>query len=128
MDGTNVEFVAISIGAIVGANARYLVGGWVADRLGPTFPYGTLVINLTGSFLLGLILAVVSQRASAPIWIRTGLAVGLIGSYTTFSTFGVETYTLLNTGSLGQAAINILASVLGSLLAVYLGLQVGRLV
>jgi len=123
-----VDFLAISIGAVLGANARYLIGGWVADRLGASFPYGTLLINLTGSFLLGMILAIVSQRASAPIWVRTGLAVGLIGSYTTFSTFGAETYSMLSAGSLLLAALNILASVAGSLVAVYLGMQVGRLI
>ena len=123
-----MDFLAISIGAVLGANARYLIGGWVADRLGASFPYGTLLINLTGSFLLGMILAIVSQRASAPIWVRTGLAVGLIGSYTTFSTFGAETYSMLSAGSLLLAALNILASVAGSLVAVYLGMQVGRLI
>jgi len=123
-----VNYLAISIGAVLGANARYVLGGWVADRLGAAFPYGTLLINVTGSFLLGLILAVVSQRADAPVWIKTGLAVGLIGSYTTFSTFGAETYGLLNTGSFVAAGLNILASVAGSLVAVYLGMQVGRLV
>ena len=123
-----MNYLAISIGAVLGANARYVLGGWVADRLGAAFPYGTLLINVTGSFLLGLILAVVSQRADAPVWIKTGLAVGLIGSYTTFSTFGAETYGLLNTGSFVAAGLNILASVAGSLVAVYLGMQVGRLV
>ena len=123
-----MNYLAISIGAVLGANARYVLGGWVADRLGAAFPYGTLLINVSGSFLLGLILAVVSQRADAPIWIKTGLAVGLIGSYTTFSTFGAETYGLLNSGSLVAAGLNILASVAGSLVAVYLGMQVGRLI
>ena len=123
-----MNYLAISIGAVLGANARYVLGGWVADRLGAAFPYGTLLINVTGSFLLGLILAVVSQRADAPVWIKTGLAVGLIGSYTTFSTFGAETYGLLNAGSFVAAGVNILASVAGSLVAVYLGMQVGRLV
>ncbi len=123
-----MNYLAISIGAILGANARYVLGGWIADRLGAAFPYGTLLINVTGSFLLGLILAVVSQRADAPIWLRTGLAVGLIGSYTTFSTFGAETYGLFNTGSFLAAGVNILASVAGSLVAVYLGMQVGRLI
>jgi fluoride exporter len=122
-----VNYVAISIGAILGANARFILGGWVADRLGAAFPYGTLLINLTGSFLLGLVLAVVADRPDAPIWLRTGLAVGLIGSYTTFSTFGAETYGLLNTGSILAAGVNILASVAGSLVAVYLGMQLGRL-
>ena len=123
-----MNYVAISIGAILGANARFILGGWVVDRLGAAFPYGTLLINVTGSFLLGLVLAVVSQRADAPLWLRTGLAVGLIGSYTTFSTFGAETYGLLNAGSFVAAGVNILASVAGSLVAVYLGMQLGRLV
>lgn len=123
-----MEIVAISIGAVLGANARYLLGGWVADRLGAGFPFGTLLINLSGSFLLGLILAMISDRAVAPTWVRAGLAVGLIGSYTTFSTFSAETLGLITSGNLLSAGLNMVASVGGTLIAVYLGMQAGQLI
>ena len=64
-----MNYLAISIGAVLGANARYVLGGWVADRLGAAFPYGTLLINVTGSFLLGLILAVFAI-VSVPWFVR----------------------------------------------------------
>ncbi len=123
-----MTFLAISIGAVLGANARYLVGGWVADRLGSAFPYGTLVINLTGSFLLGLTLAIFAEHQLGPDWLRTGLAVGLIGTYTTFSTFSAETMGLISAGNAGAATINVAASVAGGLAAVYVGMLAARLV
>lgn len=126
--GGCLDIVAISIGAVLGANARYLVGGWLADRLGATFPYGTLVINLTGSFLIGLVMVLVAERALAPGWVRTAIAIGFLGSYTTFSTFSYETLGLVNAGNLVGAAINIGASVGGALVGVYLGTIVARLV
>jgi CrcB protein len=124
----SMTFLAISIGAVLGANARYLVGGWVADRLGSAFPYGTLVINVSGSFLLGLTLAVFAEHDLGPVWLRTGLAVGLIGTYTTFSTFGSETMALITGGDLAAATLNIAASLAGSLVGVYLGILAARLV
>jgi len=123
-----VTYLAISIGAIIGANARYLIGGWVADRLGTAFPYGTLVINVSGSFLLGLTLAIFAEHQLGPAWARTGLAVGLIGTYTTFSTFSSETLGLITAGDVGAATVNIAASLAGSLVGVYLGTLAARLV
>ncbi len=123
-----MTFLAISIGAVLGANARYLVGAWMADRLGSAFPYGTLVINVSGSFLLGLTLAVFAEHQLGPSWARTGLAVGLIGTYTTFSTFSSETLGLVTAGDVGAATLNIAASLAGSLVGVYLGSLAARLV
>jgi CrcB protein len=123
-----VTYLAISIGAVLGANARYLVGGWVVDRLGAGFPYGTLLINVTGSFLIGVVLVVVTERALAPAWVRPAIAIGFLGSYTTFSTFSYETLALIEAGSLAAAAANVAASVGGALLGVYLGTVVARLV
>jgi len=123
-----VNYVAISIGAILGANARFILGGWVADRLGAAFPYGTLLINISGSFLIGVILTIATERAIAPSWFQPTLAIGFLGSYTTFSTFSYETLSLIGAGSLLEAGVNIGASVGGALLGVYLGIVVARLI
>jgi CrcB protein len=121
-----MTYLAISIGAVLGANARFLLGEWVASRLGTAFPYGTLIINVSGSFLVGIVLTVVAERAGAPWWVRPTLAIGFLGSYTTFSTFSYETLSLAQNGSLVLAAANVAGSVVAALLAVVLGTVVGR--
>ncbi|MFZ5852937.1 MAG: fluoride efflux transporter CrcB [Chloroflexota bacterium] len=122
-----MTYLAISVGAVLGANARYLVGGWIAERIGTGFPYGTLVINVSGSFLIGIVLTVVGERALAPWWVRPMLAIGFLGSYTTFSTFSFETLALVESGSLVAAAANVLGSVGAALLGVYLGTALARI-
>jgi CrcB protein len=122
-----VTYLAISIGAVLGANARFLLSGWVAHRLGAAFPYGTLLINVSGSFLIGLIVALLTRQPEAPDWIRPALVIGVLGSYTTFSTFSSETLGLINAGDLVGAGANIVASVGLALVAVYLGTLVAGL-
>jgi CrcB protein len=122
-----MTYVAISIGAVLGANARYFVGGWVADRLGATFPFGTLVINVTGSLLIGVVLTVSSERLT-PDWFRPLLAIGFLGSYTTFSTFSYETLALVQNGAVAAAMVNVVASVGAAFLGVYAGTVLARLV
>jgi fluoride exporter len=121
-----VTYLAISIGAVLGANARFLVGGWVAEHLGATFPWGTLLVNTSGSFLIGFALTLVSERGIGPWWVRPGLAIGFLGSYTTFSTFSYETLRLVEAGSLPAAGFNVAGSVTAALLGVYLGTVLAR--
>ena len=121
-----MTYLAISIGAVLGANARFLLGRFVAERLGVAFPYGTLIINVSGSFLIGLVLALVAERMVGPWWVRPALAIGFLGSYTTFSTFSYETLQLVDNGSLLAAGANIAVSVTAALIAVYLGTLLGR--
>jgi fluoride exporter len=121
-----MTYLAISIGAVLGANARFVLGEWVASRVGSAFPYGTLLINVTGSFLVGVVLVAVAETSVAPAWVRPALAIGFLGSYTTFSTFSYETLALFQNGSLGLAAANIAGSVLAALAGVYLGTLLGR--
>jgi fluoride exporter len=122
-----VTYVAISIGAVLGANARFFVGGWIAERWGTSFPFGTFVINVTGSLLIGVILTLASDRLT-PDWFRPLLAIGFLGSYTTFSTFSFETLALVQGGSFGLAAVNIALSVGGALAGVYAGVVLARLI
>ena len=118
--------LAISVGAVLGANARYVVSGWLSDRFGSSFPVGTLVVNVGGSFLIGLFLALIGERLVVADWWRPLVAIGFLGSYTTFSTFSFETLALAQSGSWGLAALNVVGSVAGSLAGVYLGSVLGR--
>lgn len=122
-----MTYLAISIGAVLGANTRFLVGGWIAERWGTSFPLGTLVINVSGSLLIGLILALSTDRLT-PEWFRPLLAIGFLGSYTTFSTFSFETLALVQSGALGLAAVNIVASVGAAFAGVYAGTVLARLI
>ncbi|HEU5433323.1 MAG TPA: fluoride efflux transporter CrcB [Thermomicrobiales bacterium] len=112
---------AIGVGAIAGANARYLVGLWVAARWGSAFPWGTLLINLSGSFVLGFYLALVTERLTGRSTTRLLLATGFLGAYTTFSTFSYETVALVQHGALGPAVAYVAASLIGGLIAVFAG-------
>jgi CrcB protein len=123
-----VPFLWISLGAVVGANARYLVSLWAIERLGLGFPYGTLIVNVTGSLLVGLLMGVLTERAGADAGARLLLVVGFCGAYTTFSTFSVETIALLQRGAVAAALGYVLASVALALLATTLGLGAARLV
>ncbi len=122
------NFLLISIGAILGANARYWVGGWVAERLGTSFPYGTLLINLTGSFVLGLFFTLTTERFLVdPRW-RLLIAIGFLGAYTTFSSYTYESVNLLLSRQWVMGLLNLFGSSALGALAVILGILVGRLV
>jgi CrcB protein len=121
-----MTYLAISIGAVLGANLRFLLGRWIAERAGTAFPIGTVLINVTGSFVIGLVLVLVTERVVAPPWFRPMVAIGFLGSYTTFSTFSFETLALAQNGAWALAGLNIAASVAASLVGVYLGTLLGR--
>ena len=120
---SNVLLVAA--GGALGAAARYLLGGFVQARLGPGFPWGTFFVNVTGSFLIGVVLVLV-ERGALPSEARLFLAVGILGGYTTFSTFSYETLRLLAAGNAGGVLLNTLGQLLVGFLAVYLGVVFGR--
>ena len=119
-----MTYLAISIGAILGANLRFLVGGWMLDRMGAEFPYGTLLINVTGSFAIGLAYALI-ERHGAPDWVRPLVIVGFLGAYTTFSTFSLDTLAMAERGAWLAAGAYVLGSVAASLAAVWAGVTLG---
>lgn len=121
-----MTYLAISIGAVLGANLRYVLGGWIADRSGAVFPWATLVINASGSLVIGLVLTLVTERVVAPSWVRPMIAIGFLGSYTTFSTFSWETLALARDGAWLAAGANIALSIAACLVGVYAGTLVGR--
>jgi CrcB protein len=118
--------LAISLGALLGAPARFVVAGWAAQRWGTNFPVGTLLINITGSLLLGFYLTLVTERFSGRPVTRLFVATGFLGSYTTFSTFSVETLRLLERGDVAGACANAGASMLLTLAAVITGRLAAR--
>ena len=111
----------IAIFGAIGTLARYGLQGVVQIRLGSTFPYGTLLVNLTGCFLLGLIGQFTMNRmVISPDW-RVAIAVGFFGGYTTFSSFSLQTLDLVRDGDCFKAGLNILLSFVCCLTAVWLG-------
>ena len=117
----------VATGGAIGAAARYLAGLWIAARLGTSFPWGTFFVNVTGSFLIGIVLVLV-VGGTLPAGARLFFAVGILGGYTTFSSFSYETLQLLAGGGnvVGPVLLNTLGQLLAGLLAVYLGVVVGR--
>jgi len=119
----------VGLGGFLGANARYWLGGWVAARWGTAFPWATFVINITGSFVLGLFVTLITERfavAHAPT-LRLIVAIGFIGAYTTFSTFEFETLALVETATWLQAFANAFGSLVVGFAAVWLGVVLARL-
>lgn len=118
-----MEYVLIGLGGLLGANARYLVAGWATRQFGASFPYGTFLINLSGSVVLGIVIAAMA-RYPAQHNLRLFFAVGFLGAYTTFSTFSFESLQLIQQGRpmfaffyvVGSAALGILGAWLGFLL------------
>jgi CrcB protein len=122
-----VKYLLVGIGGFLGANARYLLGSWIAQRYGTSFPYGTLVINVSGSFIIGFFLVLISERfVLHPNW-RLFFAVGFLGAYTTFSTFSFESLALIQGGSWLLGLANVIGSVLLGLVAALIGMAVARL-
>jgi CrcB protein len=121
------QLIAVALGGAFGAVVRFLVSTGLYQWLGRGFPYGTLVVNVVGSFLIGLLTeAFFLQRVTLVFDYRAAILVGFIGAFTTFSTFSLETLYLIEQGSLTKAGLNIVVSVLGCLLAVWIGLLFGR--
>jgi fluoride exporter len=117
----------VGAGAFVGANARYLLGQWAAERFGSGFPYGTLAINLLGSLLIGAFLGLSGTPLEPSGSWRLLIVTGLLGGFTTFSAFSYETYALLSLGRWAEALLYVAASVLLGLLATAGGVGLARL-
>jgi CrcB protein len=122
-----MPLVLIGVGGFAGAIARYLVDGAVAERAAGAFPWGTLIVNLSGSLVLGLLFAVSTERAILPAEIRGPVLIGFIGAYTTFSTYMLESWRLVEDGAIALALANLLGSTLLGLAAVVAGVAIGRL-
>lgn len=120
-----MEYLLISLGGVLGANTRYLVTGWITERVGLGFPWGTFLINISGSFALGLFLAYMA-RYPASHYPRLFFAVGFLGAYTTFSTFSVEALQLLQSRRILSAVAYALGSPVLGLLGAWVGFALGK--
>jgi fluoride exporter len=119
-------FWAVAIGAALGGAARYYLASAIQQRVGPTFPWGTLVINVSGSLLLGVLMRYALATPSVSAELRAFLTTGFCGGYTTFSTYSYETATLLEDGQYGRAGTYALASVVLALVATFAGFVLAR--
>jgi CrcB protein len=120
--------VLVAIGGGVGSVLRYLTSGVAARWLGLDFPYGTLIVNVTGSFLIGLVQALAQEAAVLPEPARLFLSVGILGGFTTYSAFSYETVRLVELDAFGRALANVVITTLVCLGVCALGLAAGRYV
>ena len=120
------QLLAIAGGGALGAIFRFGLSNGVYRLLGRDFPYGTMVVNVLGSLLMGLLFVVLVERMAVSAEWRLALLVGLLGSFTTFSTFSIETLALFDAGLPLKAVLNIVLSVVMCLTATWLGITIGR--
>jgi CrcB protein len=117
----------VFLGGGLGAAARYGAQGFVHRWLSAEFPYGTMLVNITGSFVIGLLMTLLEDRFVAMPELRLFLTVGILGGYTTFSSFSFETMAMISGGNALGGALNVLGSVAGCLAATWLGMAAGKL-
>lgn len=120
------ELALVATGGAIGAALRYAIGGLVSTRTGAGFPWGTFVVNIAGAFLIGLLMALSSERAVISSTWRVFLGVGVLGGFTTFSTLSFETVRLIEHGAGTAAFANMAGTGLVGLIAAFVGLALGR--
>jgi CrcB protein len=119
--------LAVALGGALGALSRYGIDVWIERSVEALFPWSTFVVNVSGCFAVGFVIAALVDRHRTPEWLRIGLVMGFCGGYTTFSTFGQETLDLVEARDLAVAAAYVTASVLLGVVAVFVGARLGRL-
>ena len=120
------QILAIAAGGAAGALMRFWVSNGVYVLLGRGFPYGTLAVNILGSLAMGLLYVLFLERMSVSPELRAGLLIGLLGAFTTFSSFSIETLNLLEQADYLKAVLNMVFSVIACVFAAWLGLYIGR--
>ncbi len=120
-----LKYVAVGVGGFLGAIARYALGSYIGSRYGVRFPLGTFIINVSGSFLVGLILALLARTTASAYW-RYLIPIGFIGAYTTFSTFEYETLRAIQDGQLVTGLLNVGLSLVVGFIAVWAGATIGQ--
>jgi fluoride exporter len=123
-----LKYVMVGIGGFVGSIARFWLGSYIGGKMGARFPYGTFVVNISGSFLIGLAVTLLAERTQwSPNW-RYLVPIGFIGGYTTFSAFEYETFRLFQDGQPLVAMLNVTLSVVVGFLGVWAGAVAGRVI
>jgi CrcB protein len=122
------RLLLIGLAGLLGTLARYALSGFIARRFGETFPTGTLIVNIVGCFLAGFLFYLMQERFLVNDIVRTAIMIGFLGGFTTFSSFGLQTFTLLRDGEMGLATMNVLVSNVAALLTVWAGYSLARLI
>lgn len=122
-----IQFIWIAIGGAVGAMLRYTVSMSVQQLTTRDFPYGTLVVNVLGSLLIGIFAVLLLEKTAQAAHWRALIIIGGLGAFTTFSTFSYDTIALLSNGAILRASVNVISHIAGCLLATWTGLAIGRL-
>lgn len=123
-----VNILLVAVGGALGSVGRYLTGILMTRLLGMAFPWGTLTVNIVGSFAIGFLTELVSRKLNASMEMRLFIIVGVLGGFTTFSSFSLDTMALVERGATAAAIVYVLSSVCLSLMATFAGLGVGRAV
>ena len=118
--------LAIGLAGALGAVARHQVESYVNRHWGDAFPWGTFVVNLSGSFVLGMLVGVFARRLDVPLWLQAGATAGFLAAFTTFSTLSLQVYRSTVTGHLAVALANALGSLTAGTLALYAGILLAR--
>jgi len=126
LQGGCVRLLIVALGAGLGGVSRYLLQGWILERTGPSI-LALFVINVSGSFALGLVTTLAVERNLINPDIRLLLTTGFLGGYTTFSSWMLESFQLLEVGNIMRASVNVLGSAIIGLVGVYLGIVAGRI-
>ena len=121
-----MKIMLIGVAGLIGTLARYWLAGVVARRYGETFPMGTLFVNLIGCFLAGLLFYLMQERFAVSQTLNAILMIGFLGGFTTFSAYGLQTFTLLRDGQFAFAALNLAVSNVVGLLMVWAGYSVAK--
>jgi CrcB protein len=121
-----VRLLLVLFGGALGAGARYLISMWMLQRFGGGFPWGTLTVNVAGSFAIGLIATLADEQSTVGPSFRVFVVVGVLGGFTTFSTFSLETFRLLEDHGVGRAALNVAGNGASGLIAAVPGVAAGR--
>lgn len=121
------KFLLVGVGGFFGSMSRYLVDVWVGSLLGSSLPIGTLIVNVSGSFFLGFLFSAFLKNLTHNHQLSLLIAYGFIGAYTTFSTFMMDSLKLANTGTVYLSVLNIVASLIFGLFAIYLGSHIGKI-
>jgi len=124
--GVLEKYVLIAVGGAAGALARYQVAAMVQARVAAGFPWGTFVVNMSGCFVMGIAMTLLTERVASAAW-RYLIPIGFIGAYTTFSTFEMETFRAMSDRAFAIAAANVVASVVVGYFAVWIGVVVARI-
>jgi len=122
------SYLIVFLGGGIGTVARYWLSSAVYKFLPPEFPYGNLVVNISGCLLIGILMSVTEDRFVIPSSVRLFLAIGILGGFTTFSSFSYETVALLRDGQIFYGSLNVVATVLGCLAGTYAGITIGKVI